>query len=295
MYKIFKLLFHGLFIKINKYAAKMILYFEKQDNIVSDKKWDILFGNKDKMLFNIDANLKVYLYKDSVLSRFIHTGGFEEDEIKYVLKTLKAGDTFIDIGANIGLFSLLASKKIGDNGKVICFEPAPETYKRLNENIELNQIKNVESRNLGLSDKEDELKFYISDTGFDAWNSFAPTNDYKLRKAIDIKVSTLDKQLEDLDKSTIKFIKIDVEGWEKFVIQGGKKFFQNYAPIVMLEFTEENTFNAGYNIHDIFGELETLGYEWFRIVNGELVKEVKTMHYPYINLIAKKNQTNISR
>ncbi len=288
MYKIFKFLFHGLFIKVNKFSMKMIQYFERKDNVVADKKWDVLFGNNDKILFDIDTNLKINLYKDSILSRFIQRGGFEEDEIKYVLKSLIVGDTFIDIGANIGLFSLLASKKIGDKGKVICFEPAPETYRRLNENIELNHIKNIESRNVGLSDKDDELKFYISDTGFDAWNSFAPTNDYKLRKSIDIKVSTLDKELENLDKSTIKLIKIDVEGWEKFVLQGGKSFFENYSPIVMVEFTEENTFNAGYCTHEIFYEMEKLGYEWFRIENGELVKEIKKMHYPYINLIAKK-------
>ena len=128
--------------------------------------------------------------------------------------------------------------------------------------------------------------FYDCITGFDAWNSFAP--DSRLKKSIKIKTSTLDLQLENIDKEQIKMVKIDVEGWEKFVIQGGETFFKNYSPIVMVEFTEENTFNAGYNIHDIFGELETLGYDWFRIVNGELVQEVKTMHYPYINLIAKK-------
>ena len=137
-----------------------------------------------------------------------------------------------------------------------------------------------------MSDSEGELKFYFSDSGFDAWNSFAP--DHRLKKNIIISTFTLDQQLENIDKSKIKMVKIDVEGWEKFVIKGGKLFFQNFAPIVMVEFTEDNTFNAGYPIHDIFIEFEQFGYEWFSIEKGILVKEKRKMHYPYVNLIAKK-------
>lgn len=270
-----------------KFSEKVIRYIERENSKNENKKWVERFGNKEKILFSIDE-IKINLYKDSILSKFIFDG-FEQIEIDFVLKSLNQNDIFLDIGSNIGLFSLLASKKVGVDGKVICFEPAPETYKRLVENIALNQLENIEARNLGLSDSEGELKFYFSDTGFDAWNSFAPTNDYRLNKSIDIMVSTLDKQLESLDKSLIKIIKIDVEGWEKFVLKGGKEFFKNYSPIVMVEFTEENTFNAGYSIHDIFTELEEIGYEWYNIQNGTLVKEVKKMHYPYINLIAKKS------
>lgn len=282
--KIIKYFVYDSAIAVSKFSNKIINSIDRKLEQQEIAKWFNLFGKNDKIVFNLQE-INFNLYKDSILSKFIYDG-FEKKEVDFMLNTLKEDDIFIDIGSNIGLFSLLASKKVGVNGKVICFEPAPITYKRLLENIELNQLQNVIALNLGLSDNVGELKFYYSDTGFDAWNSFAP--DSRLKKSIKIKTSTLDLQLENIDKEQIKMVKIDVEGWEKFVIQGGETFFKNYSPIVMVEFTEENTFNAGYNIHDIFGELETLGYDWFRIVNGELVQEVKTMHYPYINLIAKK-------
>jgi hypothetical protein len=84
-------------------------------------------------------------------------------------------------------------------------------------------------------------------------------------------------------------VKIDVEGWEKFVLYGGKDFLVNYNPIVMVEFTEENTFNAGYPVYDIYDIMQDFGYVWYGINNGELVKKEKKLHYPYDNLIAIKD------
>ena len=100
----------------------------------------------------------------------------------------------------------------------------------------------------------------------------------------------MDIELEEVDKSNIKLVKIDVEGWEKFVLNGGRDFFVKFSPIVMVEFTEENTFNVGYGVHEIYDIMQNYGYTWYRIRNSKLVIEIKKMHYPYDNLIAIKNQ-----
>jgi FkbM family methyltransferase len=290
---------------MNKYYFKRPLYYiagkvstimislqyklDKKKNIAKSKSWDKLFDNNSCFEFNLNKNVKINLYKDSVLSRCIYDG-FEEAEIEYLTNTLTKGDIFVDIGANIGLFSLIASKIVGIEGKVLCFEPAPLTYSRLDENLKLNKLQNVDSRNIGLSDKKGELMFYVSNNGYDAWNSFAPSQDNKLESSIKVPVSTLDSELLDINKSKIKLVKIDVEGWEKFVLFGGKDFFENFSPIVMIEFTEENTFNAGYAVHDIYNVMQDFGYVWHRITKGELIKEDKKLHYPYDNLIAIKNK-----
>jgi len=250
--------------------------------------WNNLFNGKRFFEFNLENDVKINLYKDSVLSRLIYDG-FEKEETEYLAKILNNGDVFVDIGANIGLFSLIASKIVGDEGKVLCFEPAPLTFSRLKENISLNNFKNVDIRNIGLSDSKGELTFYVSNNGHDAWNSFAPSQDNKLESSIQVPVSTLDIELKDIDKAKIKLVKIDVEGWEKFVLVGGKDFLVNYNPIVMVEFTEENTFNAGYPVYEIYDIMKDFGYVWYRISNGELVKEEKKIHYPYDNLIAIKD------
>ncbi len=262
----------------------------QDDKIIkaADESYNLLFGNNDFFEYNLENYIKINLYKESILSRLIYNG-FEKDETDYVVSILSEGDIFIDVGANIGLFSLIASKKVGDKGLVISFEPSPTTFIRLVENVKLNNFNNIELRNIGLSDKADELTFYISQNGHDAWDSFAPRQDDRIEKEIKILSSSLDFELDSINKSLIKLIKIDVEGWEKFVLLGGKDFFINYNPIVMVEFTDENTFNAGYSVHEIYDLMQNWGYVWYCIVNGKLVKEIKKLYYPYTNLIAIKS------
>lgn len=272
--------------------SKIMRDFQKHqdDKIVkvANHSWNRLFNDNNFFEFNLKKDIKINLYKDSILSRLIHDG-FEKEETDYLASILNEGDVFIDIGANIGLFSLIASRIVGDNGLVISFEPSPTTFIRFIENVKLNDLKNIDARNIGLSDKSDKLTFYISENGYDAWDSFAPSQDNKLEKEIKVQVSTLDFELKEINKSLVKLVKIDVEGWEKFVLYGGKDFFINYNPIVMVEFTEENTFNAGYPVHEIFDIMQDFGYVWYRINDGKLVLETKKMRYPYNNLIAIKN------
>ncbi len=274
-----------------KIAKIMIDFQKKQDNKairLIDETWDNLFSGMEFFEFQLNNDVKINLYKDSILSRLIYEG-FEKEETDYVVSVLNDGDVFIDIGANIGLYSLIASKIVGNTGKVICFEPSPSTFGRLIENMKLNDLKNIDLRNIGLSDAIKEMTFYVSNNGYDAWNSFAPSQDNKLESSIIVPVSTLDTELKDIDVSKIKLIKIDVEGWEKFVLFGGKDFFVNFNPIVMVEFTEENTFNAGYAVHDIYDIMQDFGYVWYTLVNGKLLKETKKLYYPYNNLIAIKD------
>ncbi len=266
-------------------------YQQRQDEkllIESERIWFDLFQNGDSFLFQLEKEVKIKLYKDSILSKLIYNG-FEKKERDYVMSQLNNGDIFVDVGSNIGLFSLPASIKVGDTGRVICFEPAPTTFNRLLENININKFHNLDIRNLGLSDKQGELQFHLYNDGYDAWNSFAADKNLQSDVAISVRTSTLDHELSDIDKSRIKLIKIDVEGWEKFVLHGGKEFFTNYDPIVLIEFTDTNTFNAGYSIYELYDIMINWGYTWYRLgENNELEKETKQFRYPYVNLIAIK-------
>jgi FkbM family methyltransferase len=272
--------------------SKVMRDFQRiQDDKVTkrvNKSWSKLFKGNEFFEFYLKQNVKINLYKDSVLSRLIYDG-FETVETDYLSSVLAKGDVFIDVGANVGLFGLLASPIVGNEGLVVCFEPSPITFKRLQENVELNKFKNIEIRNIGLSNSSGDLSFFVSQNGYDAWNSFAPSQDNKLESSIQVPVSTLDIELKDIDKSKIKLVKIDVEGWEKFVLCGGKDFLVKYSPIVIVEFTEVNTFNAGYAVHEIYDLMQVFGYVWYTIKNGELIAETKKLYYPYNNLIAIKN------
>lgn len=237
--------------------------------------------------YQLTDRVKIRLYKDSVLSQLIYKG-FEIEECEYLSSSLKEGDYFVDIGANIGLYSLLASDLVGKTGKVISFEPTPETFSRFIDNIQINQFSNIEAFNIGLSEMPGILELNVSNSGFDAWNSFAIHCNPNMHSKIQVNVSTLDIELSKYDKSKIRVIKMDVEGWEKFILKGGIEFFTMFSPEVIVEFTEANTFAAGYMVQEIYDFMVSLGYQWYKIENRKLIKSEKKLHYPYENLVAKK-------
>jgi FkbM family methyltransferase len=270
--------------RLNKLAGR----YAQKVNKLKEKEWDNIFNGKKFIVHDIDDNVKMKLYKDSVLSKWIYDG-FEKDEALFVKQVLKKGDVFIDVGCNVGFFSLPASALVGETGKVICFEPSPDTFLKLEDNININHYQNIIAVNKGLSGAKGKMDLNVSQNGFDAWNSFARSEADKLQAKVSVEVSTLDDELSDVDKNKISLIKIDVEGWEKFVLLGGEKFFTQYSPAVLIEFTEDNTYAAGYFVQEIYDIFTNWGYKWFRYANGELIPEPKKLHYPYENLIAAKD------
>lgn len=259
------------------------------DSMLKTEVWNSKFKDSNSFIFQIEDNLKINLYKDSVLSRQIYEG-FEKVEIEFVTKFLRNGDIFIDIGANVGIYSLYASDIVGPNGLVFSFEPSPQTFNRFLENITINNFNNIIASNIGLSNEEGILNLQQSDNGHDAYNTFTNEESHRFHNKLPVKVSTLDLQMQNIDKSNISLIKIDVEGWEKFVLNGAQDLLKNYSPIAIIEFTETNTFAAGYLVQEIFDYMVKLGFKWFSYNDGELKDEKKKLHYPYMNLIACKDE-----
>ena len=266
--------------------------FEKEEaeklKLAEENHWNQKFDGQLYLDYLLRDKLTIRLYKDSVLSKLIFDG-FENEELDFVERFLTSGDTFFDIGANIGLFSLIASRKVSQSGKIFAFEPSPKTFARLIENFEINAIENKFVFNIGLSDKVDTLKLNISESGYDAWNSFAGSEDVKFNKVHDVDVNTLDNIVALYDIDNIDLIKLDVEGWEKFVLHGGEKTLKTFSPVIMVEFTESNTFSAGYQVQELYDILADWGYNWYRYVNKTMVVESKKASYPYDNLFAVKD------
>lgn len=274
--------------------TKMIGALSRCRNFLDGKKrrrakslYETKFKSESSFLHNLNKEILIHLYKDSNLSRMIYDG-FEAEETAFMQSVLKPGDTMLDIGANIGLFTLLAAQSVGMTGNVFSFEPSPITFERLLENVDINRFKQVQCFNIGLSDTDGTLDFYTSKNGHDAWDSFADDAKGRLSNRLKIAVKTLDSVVEEHRLNAIDFIKMDVEGWEKFVILGGQKCLIEQSPTVMVEFTDENTFNAGYRTLDIYDEMVKLGYKWYSIKEGSLVEAIPQVHYLYENLIAIK-------
>jgi FkbM family methyltransferase len=121
----------------------------------------------------LQPGLKIRLYGDSELCRLIYCRHFEATERAFLNHFLRPGDVFVDVGANIGLFTLIAACSVGPAGRVIAFEPTSVTYARLVDNVRLKGFSNVRCVNSALSDRSGYLDLTQSTDGFDAWNSFA--------------------------------------------------------------------------------------------------------------------------
>lgn len=259
----------------------------------AEKEWLLNFKGKDFIIHPLEEGLNIKLYNDSVLSKLIFEG-FETDEIVFLNTFLDPGDTFIDIGANVGLFSLYASKKVGPQGSVIAFEPSSATSQRLLENIQLNGLKNISVFKLGLSDKSEILELNISINGYEAWNTFVKSADDKFSRTEKVQVKSFDDFCRENAFSTDKvaLIKLDVEGFEINVLKGASGLLsKEEAPVFMVEYTDDNALAAGHCCHEIYKLLNSYGYEWyaFNAIDGKLTYEPMRLNYPYKNLIAIKD------
>jgi len=138
----------------------------------------------------------------------------------YHRELIKNGMSIIDIGAHIGLYTVLAAEKVGNTGKIIAIEPEPQNYKQLLENIKLNSFRNVIPVNCGLGIRNSLEKLYIN-----PYKTCSHT--FVLEKNgnyfIEVRVKTLDSLREELNLKKVDIIKIDTEGAEIPVLKGAEK------------------------------------------------------------------------
>jgi FkbM family methyltransferase len=159
---------------------------------------------------------------------------YEHVELEYVRNQLRPGDTFVDIGANIGVYSLLASKLVGASGRVLAAEADVDTYARLVGNLKLNNAANVDARNYGLSDEKGEFTFYrwTGADGNTGANSFIPVDrpDGGWASAGKVECITLLDLLKLAGVKKLSGLKLDIERAEYKVL---KRFFAD-VPAAML-------------------------------------------------------------
>lgn len=184
-----------------------------------------------------------------------------DDETLKAVYQLEEGNTFIDIGANIGFFSLLASKKVAETGLIICFEPSFREYKRLLANIELNKShNNFLVFNAGISKKSKIEEFAIS-LGHTGLNKIASGSDY-LHYVQKTPIFSLDNLLKELNLNiTIDLVKIDVEGAEFWVLEGMHDLLlKNKIKKIVIEITPKFLKMFDTSKEDIYNLMTKCGY-----------------------------------
>jgi len=259
--------------------------------IKNEQDWRAFFGDdsRNTICKKLPKGGKIVLDKHNLISKAIYLDKFETFETNYVAQTLNKGDIFIDVGANIGLFTIIASNKIGSNGRVYAFEPTSETYGKLIKNIKINQSKNVVCKNVAVSNREGKAYISINGSENSALNSIVSSSG---NTAIceEIQCIALDEFFQENKISgIIKLIKIDVEGWELPVLQGMLQELKVAKPELIIEVNENNYRNVGYEVEDILNLLEQSNYNIYEFDDqGELIPFSRKEYYSYSNIVAKK-------
>ena len=162
----------------------------------------------------------------------VYCGLHDFEEMGFVLHVLGEGDCLVDIGANVGTYSILAAGAGGAH--VLSFEPAPATFAHLVDNVRLNRLENkVTALNLGLGSKAGKLRF---STLLDTTNHILADNEQD-EPSIEVKIERLDTYLENIGGRPF-VIKLDVEGFEAEVLAGGSKVLS--SPNLLAVIAEEN-------------------------------------------------------
>jgi len=213
-------------------------------------------------------------------------GSYEPQEIRFFRSMLKPGDTALDIGANFGLYTILAAKQVGREGRVLAFEPNPNSLRYLRLNILLNRQSRIEVVPVALSNEEGETEFICVSQG--AYSALKVGETPGTTSAIRVRQTTLDAIAAAESLYLVDFVKMDVEGAELLVLQGGEEFFSRIPrPLVMCEFNDNRAAPYGHTSRDVYQWLRDRDYEWFRLSdNARLLAQSDETRYDYTNLVA---------
>lgn len=218
---------------------------------------------------------------------------FKTDSSSDILKYTKTGDVVIDIGGNIGQTAMLIAYKIKDSGKVISFEPYPETYNRFKTNLELNKhLQNVEIVNIGLGDKPGKLEMYQDCITNSGANRIVYKNDNNLAGLKTVEVTTLDNFISQRNLDRINLIKIDVEGFEMKVLLGSKNILNQYIPDMFIEVDDVNLKKQGDSARNVFDFLRALNYKISDVISGKEITKSDSLENCHTDIFCTRNLIN---
>lgn len=215
---------------------------------------------------------------------------FENGERRLFTRILAAGSvrTFLDVGANQGIYSLIAARHM-PGGRVIAFEPVEDEAAKLERNIRLNRYRNVTVERMAVGATEGEVAMFVALSGMGAYSSLRPPGKDVSAETmtVQVKAITLDTYVVEKRLSSLDLVKVDVEGGERDVLRGAEQVIRSHQPIFMIEVEDRRTMQWGYAAREIIDFLSDRGYRWCDIGSrGELYEHKMRERYSWENLIA---------
>ncbi|MGB7844229.1 MAG: FkbM family methyltransferase [Candidatus Acidiferrum sp.] len=209
-----------------------------------------------------------------------------EPELTYLERVLSPGKTFIDAGANFGVYTLVASKIVGETGRVLAFEPSLQSFPVLQHNIALNGLMNTSAYRLALSDRSGKAWLYH---GRDPVQNSLGRDPVSSGEGEEVETESLDNVVQKAGVEHVDIIKLDVEGAEEMILRGAMKTLTADRPVVIFEVNAAAAAGLGLSPQGARELLRNLDYQFIVLgqrENGHAQKPALT----YFNVVAAPRQ-----
>jgi FkbM family methyltransferase len=222
--------------------------------------------------------------------RRIYVNGFQARErlTRHFIELLRAGDGVIDVGANVGYYTMVAAKLVGSTGCVHAFEASPRIFPWLRANAELNPTANIQVHSQAVTDRCGEVEFYTAraeKTGFSSIRNLGERADH----VTVVPTVSLDSILDELPQ--IRLVKIDVEGAELLVLRGMQQLILRDRPHIIFEIDDCFLRELGADARQQCEFLIRLGYDLFRIVERGDLKPLIDAPADRCNILASPHES----
>ncbi|MGW3497994.1 FkbM family methyltransferase [Streptomyces sp. NPDC001020] len=204
-----------------------------------------------------------------VIQRYLYLFGVWEPNLtSWIQGRLRPGDTFVDVGANIGYFTVLASRQVGPTGRVVAIEASPEFHAALRGNLSANECPNVRSVNTAVSHTTESLTFYLEQsTNLGATSIVPPAR--SPQSTFEMTAQPLPAILTYDELRSARIVKIDVEGAEASVVQGLSPALGDLRPDaeLVIEVCPQRLSSQGRRVEEIIDPLRQHGFHLYRLTN----------------------------
>jgi FkbM family methyltransferase len=248
----------------NKFAFKTLKYIWSHPNcqqqqlqsICKFMGWQFYKRLTHRYLdIQLVSKVKMRCHPDSYsAAAALYCGLYDYDEMNFLLRYLQEEDSFLDIGANVGIYTLLAAYKI-QSGSIYSFEALPKNYSRLAENLNLNNFQQVKSFAIAVSDSTGSIALNLAEGDSMPFITTTTTDN-----SIIVPTNTLDNCLQDQEVNNLTLAKIDIEGAEILAFKGATSLLKQQRPYVWILEINDTVNHFGHQKKDVVNFLQDYGY-----------------------------------
>ena len=249
-----------------RFISRLYPFIRGRGKLVNSRLWKQSMSQLENVVCTtITGGSLLFIYSRDFIGRMVYFFEDLDPKVTWVCqRILRPGDIMIDVGANVGLISIIAARLVGKTGTIHSFEPQPSLLDLFQQSIKANLYNQIILHPVGLSDRNGKMSLKVPKNNY---GKGSLSRDYPAAETIEIPIFKLSEYMKKYQLESIRLMKIDVEGHETQVIKGALELFKKVTPeVIIFEFNEKNKKLLWKN--DIIQILHSIGYEFYEIPNA---------------------------